>query len=167
MTDPNTALVLAIGGLVAALIDYAVERSPSPHNSIVGAMIAAWKAWRARGAALLLAGLLGGCQLGPKGRAAVAGQIAIKTVDAACDLHLDDMRAHFKAYTITAIAECKDVVPLSPCALAKLAPRERAATACEAYGFARLAASHGLQRDLTALADDAKAALSLVGLEVK
>lgn len=89
-------------------------------------------------ALLLLAGValgvaLTGCQLGPRGQAAVAASAAVRALDAACAA----VAASTDAAVAAAVTACSGGLDPVGCYTARVAGREKALAACRVYGQAR------------------------------
>lgn len=130
--------------------------------------------WQALGSALalvctlILAAMLAGCPLGPDGRAAVATQATLATLDGACVVYARAYALEQGGRTDKAIEGCKGKGKgFRACVDAQLGPHNRALAACEVYGHARRGASKALDSDLGGVASEALAALAVVGVEVK
>ncbi len=155
-------------GLAGAWFFNAGMRPPQAGNGSASLGASAAETARRAGGALLLLLALGAlllaCQLGPRGRTAVATRVTIVAVDGACALYLDDFTAKGASYYDAAIADCKGTgAGFRACIDGKMAPREAAVKACQVYGRARLAVAHGAEHDLGGLVEDAAAALDLAG----
>ena len=82
----------------------------------------------------VLAGVwLTGCQLGPRGQAAVAAQAAIRALDSACAL----ASSGTDAAVADAVTACSPVPDPVRCYDGRMAGRQKALSACAAYGAAR------------------------------
>lgn len=118
-------------------------------------------------ASLLLAAMLAGCQLGPTGRAAVATQATLGTLDGACLVYARAYALEQGGRTDKAIASCTGKgSAFRACVERELGPHNRALAACELYGHARRGAAKALDSDLGGVASEVLAALAVVGVRV-
>lgn len=162
-------VAVAAAGLVGILASTCTAVDSDPHATTLAVFLGAGMlgslallSWRP----LVLFALLSaapGCQLGPKGRAAVVAIGAVKTIDGLCDEYLKDFEERGASYYNEAIAACAEAVDLSACATDKVKPRQVAMTACRVYGGARLEAARGKKLDLEALGRIALGDLEVVG----
>lgn len=119
-------------------------------------------------ATLVLAALLAGCQLGPTGRAAVATQTTLVTLDGACMVYARAYALEQGGRTDAAISACTGKgSAFRACVDAQLGPHNRALAACEVYGHARRGAARALDSDLGGVASEVLAALAVVGVKVQ
>lgn len=111
------------------------------------------------------------CHLSPKGRATVAATGAVSALDSACLGYLDRFHEFGPDKYAVAIEECTHAsqtgAEIKLCVGAKMAPWERAVTACDVYQHARSGALNGIEGNLAGIVADAIKALTAVGVEVK